>query len=218
MKTFEPVSTHVVAVALGPGRERGRIGAAAGLGERVAAERVAACERRQQCSCFCASVPHFATVLPKSPFETETIPRTDESALPSSSQSRQYETESSPPPPSSSGRPAARKPASASVPTSARGSSSASSQSRACGTSSRSQSSRADARISSCSGVSVKSMKGVGAVSGPHDPFIQTAWSSRAAARRRAGLADAQEPLLYRIRRWCEMMKWSVADVFSFEP
>ena len=33
-----------------------------------------------------------------------------------------------------------------------------------------------------------------------------------------SGPAEAQEPLLNRISRWCEMMKWSVADVFSFEP
>ena len=115
MKTFEPVSTQLVAVAFGARRERGRVGAAAGLGERVAAEPLAAREPRQVLAAAARRVPHFATVFPKRPFETETIPRTDESALPSSSQSRQYETESSPPPPSSSGSAAARKPASASV-------------------------------------------------------------------------------------------------------
>jgi len=102
-------------------------------------------------------VPHFATVLPKRPLDTETIPRTDESARPSSSQSKVYDTESSPPPPSSSGSDAARNPAPASFATSSRGSSSARSQSRANGTISRSQNSRADSRISSCSDESVKS-------------------------------------------------------------
>ena len=47
MKTFEPVSTQPSPSLLGAGRERGGVGAAAGLGERVAAERLTAREPRQ---------------------------------------------------------------------------------------------------------------------------------------------------------------------------
>ena len=39
-------------------------------------------------SCFCSSVPKPSTDLPKSPFETDTIPRRAESARPSSSMPR----------------------------------------------------------------------------------------------------------------------------------
>ena len=163
----------VVAVAFGSGGQRSRVGAAAGLGERVAAERLAGCQPRQQRR---ASARRSPTSRP-SCRRARSRPR--RSRAPTSRRGRAPRRAGSTRPSRARRRrappaaPAARKPASASVATSERGSSSASSQARACGTSSRSQSSRAEARISSCSGVSVKSMRNdVGAVAGPHDPFI----------------------------------------------
>ena len=85
------------------------------------------------------------------------MPRTDESARPSSSHSTQYETVSSPMPPNSSGRAEPRKPADASLATMPRSMLSARSHSRVCGSTSRAANSRADCRISSCSLLSVKS-------------------------------------------------------------
>jgi hypothetical protein len=41
-------------------------------------------------SCFCSSVPYDRTLLPNKPMETETMPRTAESARPSSSMPMQY--------------------------------------------------------------------------------------------------------------------------------
>ena len=63
MKTFEPVSIQPSPSRHGTRRQRRRIGAAAGLGQRVAAEPLAAASRGSS-SAFCSSVPHFATVFP----------------------------------------------------------------------------------------------------------------------------------------------------------
>ena len=104
-------------------------------------------------------MPKRAIVLPTRPTLTETIPRTDESALPSSSTTSAYDSVSSSLPPYASSQPAPRYPAAASFATSERSISSARSHSRACGTISRSANSRADERMSSCSALGWKSMR-----------------------------------------------------------
>ena len=67
MKIFEPREQPVVTVALGPRREASRVGAGAGLGQRVAAERLARGRASAATPRRCSSVPHLAIVLPTSP-------------------------------------------------------------------------------------------------------------------------------------------------------
>ena len=164
----------VVAVRrFGPRRQRRGVGAAAGLGERVAAEPLAAREPRQERA---ASAPRSPTSRPscrrgrsrprRSRARTSRpcrAPRRAGSTRPSRARRRRA-------PPAG---PAARKPASASVPTSERGSSSASSQARACGTISRvAELARglADQLLLGREGEVHEN--DVGAVAGPHDPCM----------------------------------------------
>src|SRR5581483_8788129 len=85
------------------------------------------------------------------------LPRTFESARPTSSTTSAYDTKSRPMPPCSSGIVAPRKPTSASLPTIAGSTASARSHSVANGAISESQNSRAVRRMSCCSSVSSRS-------------------------------------------------------------
>ena len=117
MKIFWPVSSPAVAVALGARLEPAGVGAGARLGQRVAAELLAGGEAGEEARRLLVGAPAWRPSCRTRPFETETIPRTFESARPISSTTSAYETMSSPIPPCSSGSAAARKPSSASFPT-----------------------------------------------------------------------------------------------------
>ena len=148
----------LVAVAFGSGRQRSRVGAAARLGERIAAEPLAACQPGQQ-RLLLLVAPPLRHRLAEEPVRDRDDPAHRRVGAAELLAEQAVRDRVEPAAVELLRQPGGEEAGLGERRDSERGSSSASSQARACGTSSRSQSSRAEARISSCSGVSVKSMR-----------------------------------------------------------